>query len=265
MKIAERWFEFESVDNEITHIWEPYSDPLIRCNIWHIKGRDRDMLVDTGLGIVSLKEAAKIIFDKRLTAVATHTHFDHIGGMHEFDDRVVHKLEAKNMTEAIDGMVLRVSGFNQNDIEIMREAGYALKDEELISALPTNEFDMDTHTLEPASPTWTVDEGDVIDLGNRVFEVIHLPGHTPGSIGLWEENTGILFSGDAVYDGPLLTIYPDANIDEYIETMIRLRDLPVIVAHGGHDPSFGRERLIEIIDHYLDLWNKSESISAEVN
>ncbi|MGB1101560.1 MAG: alkaline phosphatase family protein, partial [Pontimonas sp.] len=76
----------------INHLkeWEPHVDPLIRCNIWHVRGRDRDMLIDTGLGIASLRNASQDIFDKRLMAVATHTHFDHIGGMHEFDERVVH-------------------------------------------------------------------------------------------------------------------------------------------------------------------------------
>ena len=44
----------------------------------------------------------------------------------------------------------------------------------------------------------------MVDIGNRHFEVLHLPGHSPGSIGLWEEASGTLFSGDAVYDGPLL-------------------------------------------------------------
>ena len=265
MRIAERWFEFKKIDNEITLIWEPYSDPFIRCNIWHVKGRNRDMLVDTGLGIVSLKEAAKHIFDKHLTAVATHTHYDHIGGMFEFEDRVVHELETSNMTDAIDGMVLRVSGFNHSDVQIIREAGYALCRDELITALPRKNFDLDTHALEPVSPTLTVIEGDMIDLGNRVFEVIHLPGHSPGSIGLWEERTRILFSGDAVYDGPLLTNFPGADIDDYIQSMLRLRKLPVNVVHGGHERSFGRERLVQIIDHYLGLWNSREAIPVNFN
>ena len=265
MKIAERWFEFKKTDDGVTLIWEPYSDPLIRCNIWHVKGKNRDMLVDTGLGIVSLKEAAKHIFDNHLTAVATHTHFDHIGGMFEFDDRVVHELEATNMADAIDGMVLRVSGFNHSDVQIMRDAGYALDQDELITALPSTEFGLDAHELEPASPTWTVVEGDIIDLGNRVFEVIHLPGHSTGSIGLWEEKTGILFSGDAVYDGPLLTNFPGADINDYVQSMLRLRKLPVNVVHGGHEPSFGRERLVQIIDHYLGLWSSREAIPVNFN
>ena len=68
------------------------------------------------------------------------------------------------------------------------------------------------------------------------------------------DTTGILFSGDAVYDGPLLDNLEDSSIDDYIVTMERLRVLPVSVVHGGHDPSFGRDRLIEICDTYLKKW-----------
>jgi glyoxylase-like metal-dependent hydrolase (beta-lactamase superfamily II) len=96
-----------------------------------------------------------------------------------------------------------------------------------------------------------LDEGDVIDLGDRAFEVLHLPGHSPGSIGLWESATGTLFSGDALYDGPLLDEVPGADIDAYVNTMDRLRRLPVEVVHAGHDPSFGRERLVELTTAYL--------------
>ncbi len=98
-----------------------------------------------------------------------------------------------------------------------------------------------------------MDEGDVVDIGNRQFEVLHLPGHSPGSIGLWEKESGTLFSGDAVYDGPLLDDMEDSSIPDYIRTMKRLRELPVRVVHAGHDPSFGRERLIELVDSYLEL------------
>lgn len=94
-------------------------------------------------------------------------------------------------------------------------------------------------------------EGDVLDLGDRQFEVLHLPGHSPGSIGLWEAASGVFFSGDAIYDGPLLDDLPGSDIPAYVRTIKRLRELPVRVVHGGHDPSFGRERLIELADGYL--------------
>jgi glyoxylase-like metal-dependent hydrolase (beta-lactamase superfamily II) len=90
-----------------------------------------------------------------------------------------------------------------------------------------------------------------VDLGDRAFEVLHLPGHSPGSIGLWDEASGVLFSGDAVYDGPLLDELDGSDIEAYLTTMERLRRLPVTVVHGGHEPSFGRARLVELCDTYL--------------
>ena len=63
--------------------------------------------------------------------------------------------------------------------------------------------------------------------------------------------TGVLFSGDAVYDGPLLDELDGCDIPAYVATMRRLRELPVGVVHGGHEPSFGRDRLVELCDAYL--------------
>lgn len=83
-------------------------------------------------------------------------------------------------------------------------------------------------------------------------QAAHLPGHTPGSIGLWESATGILFSGDSVYDdAPLLDELPESDVHAYIDTMKRLRDLPVEIVHAGHEKSFGRDRLRALADGYL--------------
>ena len=83
--------------------------------------------------------------------------------------------------------------------------------------------------------------------------MLHLPGHSPDSIGLFDRARGTLFSGDAVYDGPLLEGFYDGGPDAYVATMERLRELPVQVVHGGHEASFGRGRLVEICDAFLDL------------
>ena len=117
--------------------------------------------------------------------------------------------------------------------------------------MPRAGYDIAGYRVAPAPATRLVDEGDVIDLGDRSFEILHLPGHSPGSMGLWEAASGTLFSGDAVYDGPLLDMLPESDIAHYLETMKRLRDLPVTVVHAGHEPSFGRERLRELADEYL--------------
>jgi glyoxylase-like metal-dependent hydrolase (beta-lactamase superfamily II) len=99
-----------------------------------------------------------------------------------------------------------------------------------------------------------LEEGEIIDLGDRNFEVLHLPGHTPGSIGLYERASETLFSGDAIYDGPLVDMLPESDIVAYAKTLKRLRELPVRAVHGGHEPSFDGDRLIEIIDDYLNRW-----------
>jgi glyoxylase-like metal-dependent hydrolase (beta-lactamase superfamily II) len=117
--------------------------------------------------------------------------------------------------------------------------------------VPSEDYNPRSYAVLPAPATRIVQEGDVIDIGYRRFEVLHLPGHSPGSIGLWEAETGTLFSGDAIYDGPLLDELPGSDIPTYVSTMKRLRQLPVSVVHAGHDPSFGRVRLRELCDAYL--------------
>jgi glyoxylase-like metal-dependent hydrolase (beta-lactamase superfamily II) len=111
--------------------------------------------------------------------------------------------------------------------------------------------DLTDYAVTACTPTRVLADGDLVDLGDRTFEVLHLPGHSPGSIGLWDEERGVLFSGDAVYDGPLLDFGEDSDVEAYCRTMERLRTLPVTVVHGGHEPSFGRERLVELCEAYL--------------
>ena len=242
VQIADRWFERKTIDDEITLLWEPNVDPLLRCNIWHVRGRDKDLLVDTGLGICSLREAARDLLEKEVIAVASHSHYDHTGSMHEFDVRVIHRQEQDGLAHPEPFGSLRSADFDEPLLSYLGEVGYPLK-EELITAYPHPGYDPSRFKSLPAAPTWLVDEGDTIDIGNRGFEVLHLPGHSPGSIGLWEANTGTLFSGDAIYDGPLLDRLQGSDIDDYINTMKRLRDLPVKVVHAGHDPSFESQAL----------------------
>ena len=95
-------------------------------------------------------------------------------------------------------------------------------------------------------------DGDVIDLGNRQLEVIHTPGHSPGGIALWESATATLFSGDIVYDGPLIEDTWHANARDYYASMMRLLEVPVSTVHGGHFGSYGRDRHRQIIRDWLD-------------
>jgi glyoxylase-like metal-dependent hydrolase (beta-lactamase superfamily II) len=250
LPIADRWFELSHISDDITLLWEPHVVPLMRCNIWHVRGRDRDLIIDTGMGIASLREAAQHLLNHDVTAVATHTHSDHVGGHHEFAHTLVHELEADNLRSPRERGTLLASVLGENAIRRYREAGYPF-DGDLITALPSPDYVMSDYEVRAATVTEIVKEGNIVDLGNRHFEVLHLPGHSPGSIGLWEAASGTLFSGDAIYDGPLLDEIGGADIPTYVRTMKRLRELPVQVVHAGHDVSFGRERLVALADAYL--------------
>jgi glyoxylase-like metal-dependent hydrolase (beta-lactamase superfamily II) len=250
LPIADHWFSRKRVSDDITLLWEPYVVHTVRCNIWHVQGRDSDALIDTGMGIASLAEASRDLFQKPLHAVATHYHFDHVGGFHEFDRRVMHHLEAAEMADYQEWAKLDGTDLREDVVGLVDDPEREFPDL-LITAAPHENYQPDDYQVRSASPTRTVDEGDVIDLGDRFFEVLHLPGHSHGSIGLWEQATGTLFSGDAIYDNYLLDELPESDIAAYIRTMKRLRELPVNVVHGGHAPSFGRERLVELIDAYL--------------
>nr|WP_163501466.1 MBL fold metallo-hydrolase [Halomonas socia] len=233
---AAEWYATCNVGDGVTHIEEPFIQAFYRCNIWHVRGRDRDMLVDSGMGVVSLREWVPLVTERSLTAVASHTHFDHIGCHHEFDERVVHRGEAEILAQPGRRVTL-ADPYVSDDI---------------FERLPPEPFAATTYAVRAAPATRLVEGGDVIDLGDRVFEVIHTPGHSPGGIALWEARSGILFSGDIVYDGPLIEDTYHANAADYERSMRRLLELPVSVVHGGHFPSYGRERHRQIIREWLD-------------
>jgi glyoxylase-like metal-dependent hydrolase (beta-lactamase superfamily II) len=229
------WYETRRVGDDVTAIGEPHIKEFYRCNIWHIRGRDRDMLVDTGMGVVSLRRHVPLFTEKNCIAVASHTHFDHIGCHHEFEERYVHAAEA-HLLEHPSRAAILADPYVTDDIFTM---------------LPPEPYTSAEYSVKGVFPTRLLLNGDVIDLGDRHFEVIHTPGHSPGGIALWEEATGILFSGDIVYDGPLIDDCYHSDADAYIASMKRLRTLPVRIVHGGHFPSFGGEKLREMIGEWL--------------
>ncbi len=251
LHIATRWFDYERLSDGVTRIFEPHVIRVMQCNIWHVAGRDRDLLIDTGMGVASLSQAAAEIFQKPLIAVATHTHLDHVGSLHEFPERIVHAAEAETLAQASENFSMLREDQPVEFIAGLERAGYEVGPC-FLTALPHAHFDLRAFTCAAAPPTRVVEEGDIIDLGNRVFEVLHLPGHSPGSLGLWEAATGIFFSGDAVYDGPLLDELPGGDIHTYRRTMRRLLQLKARIVHAGHDPSFDGLRLRELARAYLE-------------
>ena len=250
LPVAGRWFHRRRIDDAITLLVEPHVVPLMRCNFWHVRGRHRDLIIDTGMGVMSITAELADLLDQPVTAVATHGHDDHIGGHHEFADVVAHPFEADSLRHPpLDSLSPRTA-WGEEALASLAAAGYLMDEPHFVSALPAG-YVYESFRQRPSPAVSEIGEGDVLDTGDRCFEVLHLPGHSPGSIGLWEASTGTLFSGDAVYDGPLLDELAESDIDHYCTTMERLLTLPVEVVHAGHDPSFGRTRLRELATAYL--------------
>lgn len=232
---AGTWYEVSRLDDDVTYIGEPFIKEFYRCNIWHVRGRDRDLLVDTGMGVVSLREQIPLVTEKPCLAVASHIHFDHIGCHHEFIERYVHSEEADILA-------------NPNRESTLADPYVT---DGIFTKLPPNPYVSSEYMVKAAPATRRLEDGDVIDLGDRRFDVIHTPGHSPGGIMLFEKATGILFSGDTVYDGPLIDDAYHSDIPTYIKVMKQIVDLPVCVVHGGHFPSFDGERYRALIAQYL--------------
>ena len=229
------WYETIAMGEGVTLIHEPWIKPFFRCNMWHVRGRDRDLLFDSGLGVFSLRPTIAALTERMPVCVASHTHFDHIGCHHEFAQRSVHAAEAAILADP------------RNDWTLADR--YA--NEAMFDALPEG-WSTASYRVAPAPAQEILRDGMIVDLGDRHFEVVHTPGHSPGGIALWEKRTGILLSGDIIYDGPLIDDTYHADLGDYEASLRRLEALPVTVVHGGHFPSFGRVRLGQLIREYLE-------------
>lgn len=89
-----------------------------------------------------------------------------------------------------------------------------------------------------------VRDGQQIDLGDRILEVIEIPGHTPGSIALLDRGRRVLFSGDTVQDGQIFLFGPMRSIPSFCHSLKRLEAMmdrfdTVYPSHGSFpaDPS----------------------------
>ncbi len=119
--------------------------------------------------------------------------------------------------------------------------------------------------MQGAAPTRLVEDGDEIDLGDRRIAVLHVPGMSPGSLGLWDQGTGSLFTGDTMYDDPEDRGLDPSDRSAFADSLNRLRGLPVSHVYGGHFGRIDRARMLEIIDGYFTRRREPDTLQACVD
>jgi glyoxylase-like metal-dependent hydrolase (beta-lactamase superfamily II) len=185
------------------------------CNSYLIKDRIW-VLVDVGTDRNAKNIAGRISeqdgLEKVKKIVLTHTHFDHAGGAAEMSEMT----GAEILVHPFEGEMISSGDF---------------------SAALTDMFDRNMRPFR-----WSpIDEGFVLSTGSSSFKILHLPGHTGGSIGLWEEKGRSLIAGDTVFADGGIGRYdlPTGNIDELRRSIARIAGMDVENLLPGH----GREVL----------------------
>lgn len=182
-----------------------------------------DTIIDSGTGFnfTRLRDIFKVL-NKDMKDIKhiinTHGHFDHVGGNGYF-------LNAK-------------ISIHKSDADILE------KGNESLAAADFFEGKLHPHQVEKK-----LEDGDKIQAGGRELEVIHTPGHTHGSICLFDKKAGQLFTGDLIFKTGIGRI-DFANSDEnlMIDSLERVKALPVKLMLPGHGDSFDKKTLKGLVD-----------------
>lgn len=239
--VASSWFEVYRVDPGVYAIYEPHQWQEVIS--WLVVGTRQALLFDTGMGMQNIQAVATSLTSLPIEVLNSHTHHDHVGDDWRF------------------AQVLGVDDpFTRHN-----EAGSphaAVASEVAPSAFCGGIHGVDTaaYRVRPFHITSIVHEGSTIALGGRTLEVLRIPGHAPDAIALLDRANGLLFTGDAFYEGPIYVYGRGADPAAFTrsterlaalapslrkvlashnvavsdpEMLVRLRDAAQAVAHGA--------------------------------
>ena len=172
-----------------------------------VVGERKALVIDTMNGYEDVQAVARSITGLPLMVVNTHGHCDHIGGNLYFEEAYLHPLD-------------------------MELAARHMKMPEMIQIADERGLRM--------PPFCSVNSGDVIDLGGLTVEVVHLPGHTQGSILLLLREERVLFTGDAINTHLWMQLEESSPMQDFLHALDRvmyLKEQADYILHG-HFPQF---------------------------
>jgi glyoxylase-like metal-dependent hydrolase (beta-lactamase superfamily II) len=204
--VKDPWFEVYKIRPGVFAIYEPHQSEEVICYL--VLGTKRAVLFDTGMGISNIREVAEGLTTLPISVLNSHTHNDHVGDNWRFND--------------VYGMD---TTFTRVDAKGSREDAQAeIAPGEICGDLPSG-FNAAEYVTKPFHISHWIHDHDKIDLGERILEVISIPGHTPDSIALMDEKNGLLFTGDTFYLGPIWLFRPETDLDAYVASVKRLAAL----------------------------------------
>jgi hydroxyacylglutathione hydrolase len=199
-----------------------------------VAGDNQSMLVDTGMGVGDLAGTIRELTDLPLFVVNTHGHPDHAGGNPAFEETWLHPDDTDIMREMCT---------DEYRLSDMRAAQGP--DDPAVSRMANAMVRWKPYNLK------NLQAGQWVDLGGRRFEVVAVPGHTPGCICLLNSAEKMIFVGDTVVATPAwLYLKHSLPLRVYRESLIKLREREneFDLLFPGHPPSpLGREYLYDLI------------------
>jgi len=208
------WFTIDQIDSESYIISEYRHWEETHCYL--LNGSERSLLIDTGLGICNIYDVVSSLTDRPVTVIATHIHWDHIGGHRFFPDFYAHEAELNWLNGEFPLTLEQIK-----DMVVDR------------CDLPEG-YDVNDYEFFQGNPTRVLQGNEKIDIGARLVHVVHTPGHSPGHMCFWEENRGYLFTGDLVYKDTLFAWFPSTDPEAYLNSLEQVSALPVKRVFPGH-------------------------------
>ena len=205
-----------------------------------IVGSHHALLFDTGYGFGSLKDVVRSITDRPLYVVISHGHVDHACGNAQFGGAYIHPLDVELCHQH------NTPEFRKMELEV--------------AEVPPD-FDMEAYLALGPGELTAVGEGHTFDLGGITLEVVHLPGHTAGSIGLYCPEKRLLYVGDAMNCFVWLFLPEAQPLSVYINTLHKAAKIPFTHMIQSHEPApVPKRRLWD----YLDLAEHLDYASAPI-
>jgi len=217
--MANDWYTVNEISDGVFVIEENAHWERVRSYLF--TGTDAAWLIDTGTGIGNFSERVRQITDRDVRVLTTHAHWDHIGAHDRFDRVYVHREDADWLS---NGLPLSAQMIRES---IAKEP----------FAVPRDSiFNLDRYVPPCVATPIPLEDGDLIGCHDFSFRVIHTPGHSPGSVCYYEESTGLLATGDTVYQGTIYANYPSTDPEDLLTSYRRLAALgkvsKILPGHG---------------------------------